>query len=80
MKGELFSAKRDRDGAYVLNRKTSTPTAGNCTNRATSKVRVDSLEEAYRLLSTNDYLINMTGPGGTRALRQFSKVKAEYGL
>tara|TARA_E500000305_G_C4029253_1_gene243896 strand:- start:11321 stop:11611 length:291 start_codon:yes stop_codon:yes gene_type:complete len=78
VKGEIFSAKRDKDGAYILNRKSSTPSAGNRTNLAASKVRVDSLDEAYEMLSTNEYLINLTGPGGVRALRQFSKVRAEF--
>ncbi|MAC32063.1 MAG: hypothetical protein CME38_00470 [Haliea sp.] len=73
-KGQVFTAKRDRDRAYVLNRKVSAPSEGNRTNRAVNKVRVDSLDEAYELLSTDQYLINLTGPGGKRALREFAKV------
>ncbi len=71
VKGEptLFTAKHDRSGRYVLNRKKSLPTAGNTTNRAENKVYVATLREAAELLETGDYLINLVTDHGIRALR-----------
>ena len=69
-----FIAKPDRSGRYVLNKKSSSPAAGNNTNQALNKVYVDTLSEAAAMLATNDYLINLVSPDGKRALRVFSKV------
>jgi hypothetical protein len=77
-KGQLFIAKPDSQGRFVLNKKLTSPISGNTTNRAVNKYYVDTLTEAARLLSTNDYLINLISPDGRRALREFRKVKIEY--
>lgn len=76
-KGKLFFAKPDASGQYVLNRKMPS-SSGAPTNHATNKVYAASLDEAARLLKTNDYLINVTSLEGIRALRQLSKVQIEY--
>lgn len=69
-----FLAKPDRSGRYVLNRKQPS-FSKHPTNKAVNKVYVDSLNEAAELLRTGDYLINLVAPGGSRALRQLSKVR-----
>lgn len=76
-KGKLFLAKPDSKGRYVLNRKTSSPSAGNTTNRSSSKVYVATLGEAIALLETNEYLINLVSEDGKRALREWAKVKID---
>ena len=76
--GKVFEAKPDSSGRYVLNRKK--PTGKNpATNMAASKVFAADLTEAATLLETNDYLINLVGPGGKRALRELKKVRIEAG-
>ncbi|MEL0630323.1 hypothetical protein [Psychromonas aquatilis] len=77
VKGKLFVAKTDSQGRYVLNKKASSPVKGNKTNRAINKVYVSSLCEAADLLATENYLINLISPEGSRALREFKKVKIE---
>jgi len=69
-----FVAKPDRSGRYVLNKKSSSPVAGNNTNKSSNKVYAGTLSEAAAMLATNDYLINLVSPDGKRALRMFSKV------
>lgn len=69
-----FIAKLDTSGCYVLNKKTTSPSQGNLTNRGTSKVLVSSLTEAANLLSTDEYLINLVASNGKRALREYKKV------
>lgn len=76
-KSQLFKAKPDSKGMYVLNRKTSSPSKGNTTNHAKNKVSVATLEEAFTLLSTNDYLINVVDDRGKRALRSLKNVKVQ---
>ena len=75
--GVEFIAKQDRNGRYVLNRKTTSPAKGHATNRAENKFSVETLTEAANNLATDDYLINLVCPQGKRALRRFSKVKIE---
>lgn len=77
VKGVVFQAKPDTTGRFVLNKKAGSAT-GNKTNRAVNKVYVGSLDEAAELLQTNEYLINLVSPKGTRALRQFKAVTIEY--
>jgi len=77
-KGNLFSAKKDASGMYVLNTKTSSPVNGNTTNRACNKVYVATLCEAVELLKTGSYLINVVDENHSRALRSLSSVKVEY--
>lgn len=74
VKGLEFVAKANAAGQYVLNKKVSSPTDGNSTNKARNKTFVNSLTEAANLLSTNNYLINLTCSEGSRALREYSKV------
>lgn len=76
-KGVEFTAKKNKDDRYVLNKKTSTPEKGNTTNRAVNKIYVDTLTEAANLLKTDEYLIHLVADGGVRALREFKKVKIE---
>jgi hypothetical protein len=76
-KGKLFVAKKDSSGRYVLNKKTSSNSI-DPTNKAVNKIFASSLTEAANLLETNDYLINLVDEEGTRALREFKKVKIEY--
>ncbi|MFL1404631.1 hypothetical protein ACJO2E_04700 [Marinobacter sp. M1N3S26] len=79
VKGEpaLFTAKHDRSGRYVLNRKNSSTTTGNTTNRAENKVYAATLREAAALLETGEYLINLVTDGGIRALRSHKAVTIE---
>lgn len=77
-KGKLFTAKTDAQGRYVLNKKTSTTSERNTTNRAKNKIYVSNLNEAFTLLQTNEYLINLVSADGKRALREYKKVKIEY--
>lgn len=74
--GKKFTAVPDRSGRFVLNRKTSS-SVGNKTNLAANKVYADTLDDAAQLLRTGDYLINLVGPGGSRALRELAKVKIQ---
>lgn len=75
--GKIFVAKTDSSGRYVLNKKTSSSSI-DPTNKAVNKVFASSLTEAANLLATDDYLINLVDEEGTRALREFKKVKIEY--
>lgn len=76
-KGQVFAAKPDSNGKFVLNKKKSSPGNGNTTNRAINKHYVGTLTEAAELLATNEYLINLVAPNGKRALREYRKVKIE---
>ena len=75
-KGKLFEAKPDSMGRYVLNKKSPSST-GAPTNMAVNKVYVANLDEAAKLLATDDYLINLVSRDGSRALREFSTVKID---
>jgi hypothetical protein len=44
---------------------------------AASKVYANTLDQAVRLLATDEYLINLTSQDGARALREYKKVKVE---
>ncbi|SFR78381.1 hypothetical protein SAMN05216203_3024 [Marinobacter daqiaonensis] len=79
VKGEptLFTAKHDRSGRYVLNRKKSSPTTGNTTNRAENKVYTATLREAAELLESGEFLINVVTENGVRALRSYRSVVVE---
>lgn len=77
-KGQVFTAKPDSDGKFVLNKKKSSPANGNSTNRAVNKHYVATLTEVAELLATNEYLINLVAPDGKRALREYHKVKIEH--
>ncbi len=81
VEGLEFVAKKNLDGHYVLNEKVHTPTDSNRTNKAKNKVYASTLTEAANLLSTNEYLINLTctDPIGGRALREYNKVKVTEG-
>lgn len=73
--GKIFEAKPE-SGRYGLNRKK--PSGSNpATNTAASKVFAASLTEAARLLETDEYLINLVDPGGTRALCELKKFRIE---
>lgn len=74
--GEVFEARPDSSGRYVLNRKEPSGSIP-ATNMADSKVFAADLTDAARLLETNEYLINLVGPGGKRALRELKKVCIE---
>ena len=76
-KGKLFTAKKDSAGYYVLNKKKSANSL-NPTNKAVNKVRVASLDEAAKILSTDEYLINLVSEDEKRALREYKKVYIEY--
>ncbi|MHA7855336.1 hypothetical protein [Marinobacter shengliensis] len=80
VKGEptLFTAKHDRSGRYVLNRKKSSPTAGNTTNRAANKVYAATLKEAAELLESGEFLINLVTDKGIRALRSYKSVTIDF--
>jgi len=67
----------DSLGRYVLNKKTSYSSL-DPTNKAVNKVFAYSLTEAVNLLVTDNYLINLVDEEGTRALREFKKLKIEY--
>lgn len=73
-KGKLFEAKRNGNGMFVLHEK-KTKTKNDATNLAHNKCEVASLNDAWRLLKTDDYQINLTCDElGTRALRCIKKV------
>ncbi|MER8077236.1 hypothetical protein ACODTT_06690 [Acinetobacter pittii] len=76
-KGDFFEAKKNKNGFYVLNLKV---TCGGVesTNKAVNKVEVETLDKAYELLKSDNYLINLTDKCGNRALREYSKVKIDY--
>ncbi|WP_417517889.1 hypothetical protein [Marinobacter sp.] len=75
----LFTAKQDRSGRYVLNRKKSSPTTGNTTNQAENKVYAATLREAAELLESGDFLINLVTEKGVRALRSYTSVTIDFG-
>ncbi|WP_404397969.1 hypothetical protein [Idiomarina loihiensis] len=75
-KNRKFTAKTNRDGFYVLNRKVSGST-NNKTNHAQNKVYVSSLDETWNLLKTDEYVINLVCDEGTRALRSKGNVLVE---
>lgn len=77
VKGKLFTAKKDSQDRFVLNKKAPSPVKGNTTNRAINKVYVASLSKAAELLKTDNYLINLITSDGSRALREFKKIKIE---
>jgi hypothetical protein len=60
-----------------LNRKTTSPTNGNTTNRAKNKVLVSTLQEAATLLASGEYLINLVTDKGIRGLRSHTAVIVE---
>ena len=75
--GKTFTARPNRSGQFVLNRKNKVPVGGKPTNHAVNKVFVGSLDEALELLATDEFLIHLVSDEGTRALRQYKKVKIE---
>jgi transposase-like protein len=75
--GLEFVAKKNANGKYVLNKKVPS-TSASSTNYAVNKVSVDTLDEAWELLKNDQYLINVTGPTNSRALRKLSAIKVEY--
>ena len=76
--GKLFIAKPDASGRYVLNSKKSAAASGTSTNYAINKIYALDLTEAARLLQTDEYLIDLKGVDGQRALRARDSVKIEY--
>ncbi|HFX6305142.1 hypothetical protein [Acinetobacter nosocomialis] len=77
VKGDIFEARKDSNGKYILNLKQSSFSL-NPTNKAINKVAVENLTEAYDLLSTDLYSINLTNEKGQRALREYKKVIVEF--
>jgi hypothetical protein len=69
----VFIAKRNSAGRYVLHRKTPSH-ASNATNTVPNKVYVDSLDDAARLLETDDYVMNVVASDGQRALRELKNI------
>lgn len=68
-KGRVFEAKRNRNDMFVLHKK-KPATTNDATNLRHNKCEVASLDEAWRLLQTDDYLINLScAELKTRALR-----------
>src|SRR5690554_3000930 len=65
-KPTVFTARHNNSGKFVLNRKATSPTNGNTTNRAENKVLVSTLQEAATLLSSGEYLINLATDKGIR--------------
>lgn len=76
-KGKIFEAKHNKNGFYVLNLKVGCGGVDS-TNKALNKIEVRTLDKAYELLKEDKYLINLTDEFGSRALREYSKVKVEY--
>ncbi|PSV18231.1 hypothetical protein C0W59_03070 [Photobacterium kishitanii] len=80
--GNEFQAELNRDGKYSLNKKTKDKDGKNITNKAICKVQVDTLDKAYELLKTNDYLINLVGLNAkgnkVRGLRELAAVTAHF--
>lgn len=76
-KGITFEALQDSNGKYVLNKKVPS-SASTKTNYAINKVLVDALDDAWNLMTDNEYLINLTSPRNTRALRKKSALKVEF--
>jgi hypothetical protein len=72
--GKKFIAKRDKNGKFVLNKKKAS-TSSSSTNMAVNKVHVDTLNEAFELLTSEQYLINLICSSGSRALRRLNAVK-----
>ena len=77
VKGKKFKARKNGKGFYVLNKKAKEGRS-NTTNRAKNIVLVETLEDAFNLLKTNDYLINLVCDDNSRALREHSKVLVEF--
>ena len=75
--GIEFIAKPDSIGKFVLNKKKASTFNSN-TNMAVNKAYTDTLVEAYELLKSGQYLINLVCPSGNRALRELSKVRVQY--
>lgn len=75
--GKVFVAKPDASGRYVLNIKRNASTDA-ATNFAVNKVFASDLNEAARLLQSDNYLINLVTQEGQRALRELKAVKIEY--
>ncbi|OTG64793.1 hypothetical protein [Acinetobacter silvestris] len=78
-KDKIFEAKRNSLEKFVLNVKQAADLE-NPTDKAVKKVFVDSLDEAYALLSQDGYFLNLTSSDGQRALCELNKVKVEYTL
>jgi len=76
--GKLFIAKADASGRYVLNRKKRVSPTNAPTNKAVNKVYASDLDEAARLLQTDDYLIYLVSVDGQRALRKLKSVQIQY--
>jgi hypothetical protein len=76
-KTTVFTARHNNSGKFVLNRKTTSPTNGNTTNRAKNKVLVSTLQEAATLLASGEYLINLVTDKGIRGLRSHTAVIVE---
>lgn len=74
----VFTARHNNSGKYVLNRKATSPTKGNTTNRAENKVLVSTLQEAASLLESGDYLINLVTDKGIRGLRSHTAAIIEH--
>lgn len=75
-KNKKFTAKPNREGFYVLNRKVAEST-NNKTNHAKNKVYVSSLDDAWDLLKRDEHLINLVCDEGSRALRSKGNVLVE---
>ena len=58
----------------MLNRKSSSPTTANTTNRAENKVYAATLREVAELLESGEFLINLVTDKGIRALRSYKSV------
>jgi hypothetical protein len=72
-----FVAVKDANGKYVLNKKVLF-TSGTQTNYAANKVYVNTLDEAWKLMQDDAYLINLTSQANGRALRKKSVIQVEY--
>lgn len=75
--GDVFVAKPNKSGQFVLNRKNSVTAGGSPTNFAINKVFVSTLNEAAKLLATDEFLIHLVSDKNRRALREYKKVKIE---
>ena len=75
--GNMFIAKPNKSGQFVLNRKNRVPVKGKPTNHAANKVYVNTLDEAAELLATDEFLIHLVSDDSTRALREHKKVRVE---
>lgn len=75
-RGVRFEAVPDRMGRYVLNIKERHSSTGMPTNRAVNKVYARTLDEAWRLMQTDKYSINLTA-NGKRALRKREELQRD---